>query len=109
MVVEVCPADLVHAPVETVWSLLSDPSQYDRWWDAHTTRIDPPGPAVAGQSIQGWTQAWGKRWTVDLRVEEVIAERHQIRFRSALALGIGMMNHISCTAIDSATCRVQFG
>jgi Polyketide cyclase / dehydrase and lipid transport len=109
MAVETCPADLINAPVEKVWSLLSDPSRYDGWWDAITTRIDPPGPAAANQTIQGWTQALGKRWMVNIRVESVDAERHQIRFRSTLPLGIGAMNHISCAAIDSATCRVQFG
>jgi uncharacterized protein YndB with AHSA1/START domain len=86
--VETCPADLVHAPVDKVWSLLAQPSQYDRWWDAHTTRIDPEGPAAPGQTVCGWTTAIGRRWAVSLQIEAVAPERHQIRLRTKLPLGI---------------------
>ena len=41
MAVETCPADVVNASVDKVWSLLAQPSEYDRWWEADTARIDP--------------------------------------------------------------------
>jgi hypothetical protein len=46
-----CPIATVHAPLEKVWSLLSDPSRYALWWDAEMRSIDSEGPAIAGQEI----------------------------------------------------------
>jgi hypothetical protein len=109
MTVSVCPVDTVAAPVETVWALLMQPEHYDDWWDAHTERVTPPGPAMPGQVITAWSRALGKKWDVSLTIELVDAERHQLRFRSSLPFRIGVVNHISCTAVDASSCRVQFG
>ncbi len=109
MTVSVCPAAIVAAPVETVWALLMEPERYDEWWDAHTERVTPPGPAVPGQVISGWSKALGRKWNVSLTIEMVDAERHQLRFRATYPLGIGGLNQLSCTAIDANSCRVQFG
>jgi len=38
MVVSVCPVANVAAPVEDVWELLAQPSNYDKWWDASCTK-----------------------------------------------------------------------
>ncbi len=109
MALETCPADMVNAPVDKVWSLLAHPREYDRWWDAHTTRIEPEGPAIPGQTISAWATGLGKRWTVSLQIEAVAPERHQIRYRTQLPLGIRGVNQITCTALGPSSCRVQFG
>jgi uncharacterized protein YndB with AHSA1/START domain len=105
----VCPAAVVAAPAERVWALLADPAGYDRWWDAHTERIEPPGPARAGQVIHGWSRGLGRRWPVRVTVEAVDAERRQLRFHTTLPLGLEMRNQIACAPLDAASCRVQFG
>ena len=51
MSVSVCPLDTIHAPVERVWSFLSEPANYALWWDAQTRSIVPDGPASPGQKI----------------------------------------------------------
>jgi hypothetical protein len=109
MTVSVCPAALVAAPVETVWAVLMEPERYDDWWDAHIERVTPPGPAAPGQVLTAWSQALGKKWGVSLVIEMVDPERHQLRFRSALPLGIGGLNLLSCAPVDASSCRVQFG
>jgi uncharacterized protein YndB with AHSA1/START domain len=105
----VCPATIVRAPVERVWALLADPAGYDRWWDAHTERIDPPGPARAGQTLHGWSRGFGRRWPVTATIELVDPERHQIRVRTTLPLGIEARNQIACAPLDASSCRLQFG
>lgn len=109
MAVETCPADVVNASVDKVWSLLAQPSEYDRWWEAHTARIDPDGPASPGQTVHAGAKGLGKRWTFTLQVEAVAPEKHQIRFRTMLPLGISGINQITCTALGPSTCRVQYG
>jgi hypothetical protein len=105
----VCPAAIVAAPVESVWELLSEPTLYDEWWDAHTERIVPEGKAAPGQVLYAKTSALGRKWDVTLRFEMVNPEQHQIQLHVTLPLGI--VNHatITCTALDTASCRVQYG
>ena len=105
----VCPTAVVAAPVECVWELLSEPTLYDRWWDARTERIVPEGQATPGQVLYAKTSAIGKTWDVTLTVEMVNRDRHQIQMRIMLPLGVANHATITCTAIDAASCRVQFG
>lgn len=105
----ICPAAVVAAPVESVWALLSEPARYDEWWDARTERIVPEGNAAPGQVVYAKTSALGRKWDVTLRVVRVNPEQHQIQLHVTLPLG--MVNHatITCSAIDAASCRVQYG
>jgi len=105
----VCPAAVVAAPVENVWELLSEPTLYDEWWDAHTERIVPEGKASPGQTLYAKTSALGRKWGVTLRVETVNPEKHQVQLH--IVLPLGTVNHatITSTAIDATSSRVQFG
>ncbi len=109
MGVTVCPVAVVAAPVESVWELLSEPTLYDEWWDARTERIVPEGKASPGQVLNAKTSALGRKWDVTLRVEAVNPEKHQIQLHATLPLGTVNHSTIGCTAIDAASCRVQFG
>jgi len=104
-----CPAAVVAAPVESVWELLSEPTLYDEWWDACTERIVPEGKASSGQMLYAKTSALGRQWDVTLKVEMVNPEKHQIQFHITLPLGTVNHQTTTCTAIDTASCRVQFG
>jgi hypothetical protein len=109
MPVSVCPAAIVAAPAEVVWSLLMRPDTYDLWWDAHTERITPEGPSTPGQVITAYALGLGKRWEIQTEIELVDAEKRQIAFTTTLPLGIQGHNHLSCTALDASSCRLQFG
>ncbi len=109
MGISVCPAAVVAAPVEDVWELLSQPSRYDEWWDAHTERIVPEGPAVAGQWVHAWTTALGKRVDVSFVIERVDPGKHEIQFKVTLPFGIAEDTTIKCTPVDATTSRVQYG
>ena len=109
MAVSVCPTAVVEAPVESVWALLADPAHYDGWWDAHTFRIDPPGPAAPGQVIYGGGAK--TRWAphVTTRIVGVDPEKHQIQF--VVSLPLGMTNHqtTTVTPLNATSCRLSFG
>ena len=109
MPVNVCPAAVVAAPAEVVWSLLMRTDTYDLWWDAHTTRITPEGPATPGQVITAWAAGLGRRWDVYTEIEEIDTEKRQIAFTTMLPLGIQAHNRLSCAALDERSCRLQFG
>lgn len=108
MSVNTCPADVVAAPVESVWEILSDTRLYEAWWQARAERIVPEGKAVPGQMIYLEAAGLGRKWRMTLRIEGVNPEKHQILFHGEL-LGSISHNAITCTAIDAVSCRVQYG
>ncbi len=109
MAVNVCPAGRVQAPVQLVWELLMHPAGYGRFLDLTVERVEPQGPAAAGQRFAGWTRALCRRWRIEAEVVEVDAERHQIRFRMSPPLGIVGDNRIMCTPLDDRSCTLRFG
>ncbi len=108
MGINVCPAAVVAAPIESVWEILSDTTLYEEWWEARAERIVPEGKAVPGQMIYLATTGLGRKWVMTLRIERVNAEKHQIEFHGELLGGISR-NTITCAAIDASSCRVQYG
>jgi hypothetical protein len=109
MVVNVCPTDRVQAPVDLVWELLMHPAGYGRFLDLTVDRVEPVGPAAAGQRFSGWTRALCRRWRIVGEVLDVDEQRHEIRFRTSLPLGVVGDNRIVCTAIDARSCTLRFG
>jgi len=109
MGVSVCPIATVNAPVEQIWALLSEPDNYALWWDAQTRSIEPKGAVQPGQKILAQSRALGKGWNVTITVERVDSSKRQIDLTTSLPLGITVHNHIVCTPLDRATCRVTFG
>jgi Polyketide cyclase / dehydrase and lipid transport len=109
MPVSVCPAAVVAAPVEEVWALLMQPERYEQWWDIHTERVMPPGPATPSQVVAGWSKALGRKWPVSMMIESMDAEKHRMLLKTTLPLGIVVHNQVICARVDAASCRVQFG
>ena len=109
MVVSVCPVDIVAAPVDGVWELLTQTSKYDRWWDAQLVRSVPEGPAVPGQVVHATSRAFGKQWDVTFVIEMVNHDRHQIKLDVTLPFGIVDHATITCTLVDESSCQVQYG
>jgi ligand-binding SRPBCC domain-containing protein len=104
-----CPTAVVDAPIERVWNMLSQPSMYDQWWNAHTHTIAPEGTAHAGQLIHARTIEFGKTWDVRIVVERVDELRHTLDLTTRGPLGITVRNHIVCTPMDDSRTRVSFG
>jgi ligand-binding SRPBCC domain-containing protein len=105
-----CPIVVVQAPAERVWNLLSEPANYDQWWDAETHAITPAGSAEPGQRIEAGTTLLGKEWNlINVTVEHVDHGQRAIDLTTRLPFGITVHNHISCAPLDAFTCRVSFG
>ncbi len=109
MSVSVCPIAQVNAPAERVWNLLAEPASYASWWDAETRSIMTPGRATPGQEIRAQTRGLGRQWNIYITVGNVDEANHQIELTTRLPLGITVYNHIVCTPLDQAACRVTFG
>lgn len=104
-----CPMAVAHAPCERVWALLAMPVAYDQWWDATTTRVDPPGAARPGQRVEFSARELGRAWKAHLTVEEADGAAHVLRFRATFPLGIRLHGRIACHPLPTGDCRVEFG
>ena len=45
-----CPTSVVNAPVEIIWTLLTRPEGWGEFYDMRVASVEPPGPAVVGQT-----------------------------------------------------------
>ena len=102
------PTDIVDAPLETVWGLLTDPCQWSSFYDLRVARIEPPGPAKPGQRIVGES---GPRWlrlgvTVTYRAIDV--SRHRMDLEVQMPLGIAVKEELDCLPISERHCRVNY-
>jgi hypothetical protein len=104
----VCPSDLVAAPVETVWRLLTDPASYDTWADARVERLDPSGRARPGQVVRMTSGAFGLRFKIRFDIERVDDASRDFEFRAQFPFGIRMHEHITVRPVAGGS-RVQFG
>ena len=109
MGLSVCPAAVVAAPVEVVWANLVEWERYAEWADVQAERVEPEGPATAGQTIYFAGKALGRTLHFTFRVEEVNPERHPLGLHVFFPLGLQEKPHIACYPIDATTCRVQYG
>ncbi len=109
MTLNICPAAAVAAPVERVWELICEPGLRDEWWDGRTVRLDPPGRAAPGQVIYLRSRSMGREVDGTLRIERVDPEKHQIYWHLSGPLGFVIHQTTTCTALDAASCRVQYG
>ena len=112
MSVSTCPIATVEAPVEHVWQLLADPSNYGLWWDAETCwqfAMEPAGPAKPGQRISARTRALGKDWDVQITVASIDLDKRALDLTTQLPFGVTVNSHIGCGTLDSKRSRVSFG
>jgi len=105
MSVSVCPMDIINAPIEKVWTLLSEPANYALWWEPQTRSIVPEGRAQSGQKIH----AKASGLDVNVIVNSCDESKHQIHLTTMLPFGITVHSHITFTPLENGTCQVSFG
>ena len=105
MSVSVCPIAIINAPIERVWTFLSEPANYALWWDAQTRSIVPEGRAQSGQKIH----AKSSGLDVNVIVNSIDESKRQIHLTTMLPFGITVYNHITCTPLENETCQASFG
>jgi Polyketide cyclase / dehydrase and lipid transport len=103
-----CPTGLVNAPIEVVWSLLTDPTGWATFFDIRVLRIFPPGLAVVGQRIYGESGPRILRLAVTLEYTEIDTARRQIGLNIQLPLGITVRENLSCSTVGDTQCRVNY-
>jgi hypothetical protein len=108
MGLSVCPAAIVAAPIDVVWSLVQ-PERLSQWIDGTVDAPVPEGPALVGMRFSATSQALGRNWHSYFTIEKVDHERHQLGMHVIFPFGMQLHEHLSCVPLDERSCRVQYG
>jgi hypothetical protein len=73
-----CPTDIVNAPIEIVWQLLTHAEGWGAFYDLRDIELVPPGPATVGQQVLGVTGPLGLKFPVTSVHREIDADGHRI-------------------------------
>ena len=105
MSIQACPTDVVRAPAEKVWNLLTIPTKLERWSGAKlvlvpTRPLKPGDRLIFGAGFGGWMQI----------VFQVVAMERPRRLELDIHLPFGVLNHetVFITTISPSECRVSF-
>jgi hypothetical protein len=109
MGLSVCPTAIIAAPVELVWANLVQWERYYDWAGVRVASLEPNGPATAGQTIVFGGKVLGRTLPFTFKVEAVRPEKHQISGHVFFPFGLQEKPTITCTPVDAAGCRVQYG
>ena len=100
--IEVCPTEVVLAPAERIWQLLTDPHKLARW--TRTRLVEGPvGPMSAGDHLV--LGAAGLRLAFDVLQMD---PQRELTLDVRLPLGITNHEQIQITPIDAQSTRVTF-
>jgi hypothetical protein len=109
MAYSVCPSDVVRAPVDIVWALMTDPASWGDFFDARVRSVEPAGPAVVGQRVCVSTGPWPTRFRLRFDFTEVDLSNHSLGVKIRMPFGIVNDEHFTCSPIDDGACRVSYG
>jgi hypothetical protein len=102
-----CPTDVVSATPATIWGLLTNPEELERWAGVTLIKATPAGPAQAGQLIEFRTRELARSWRVTFVINEV---NPPASFTLDVHLPFRIVNHehIVLTPVDDRRTRVTF-
>jgi hypothetical protein len=109
MAFAVCPTEVVKAPIEVVWALLTTPSGWGSFFDADVLSVEPPGSAAPGQKVRVASGQWPARFRLLFEFTEIDAASGRLRLEIKLPFGIINHEELVCTPLGPAECRVAYG
>lgn len=100
---DVCPTDIILAPAERIWRLVTDPRELAQW--SGTRLVEAPARAMSAGDHLVFRAGM---FYIIFDVVEMQAPR-QLTLDIALPFGITNHEQIQITPIDAHACRTTFG
>jgi hypothetical protein len=103
-----CPTEIVEAPIEVVWTLLTNFASWGSFYDVRVIDVDPPGPAIVRQKMTGES---GPRWLhlgVSFEFISIDEARHRLEIAVRLPLGLAVHENLDCVPLSADRCRVNY-
>lgn len=103
-----CPTDVVNAPVEVVWVLVTDFARWGDFYDISVERVTPPGRAVVGQRMEGRTGPGPLKLRIVFEVTGIDETRHRLGLVGHMPFGVTVHEDMIMLPIDATHCRVNY-
>jgi hypothetical protein len=103
-----CPTDVVDAPIDVVWNLLTEPARWGEFYDVRILSVEPAGPAVVGQVVRAESGPRFLHLGVSFEFRHVDVERHALALDARLPLGVTVHEELDCRPLDPNRCRVNY-
>jgi hypothetical protein len=103
-----CPTDVVNAPIDIVWSLLTHPAAWGDFFDVRAVSVDPPGSTAVGQRVHAKSGPRLLSLGLTFECTDIDAAQHRLGLNVHLPLGINVREDLECISLDSTTCRVNY-
>jgi hypothetical protein len=103
-----CPTEVVAAPIEVVWDLLSHPEGWGGFYDLRILSAEPAGRAVVGQRIAAETGPRLLHLKVSLEFVSIDAASHRLGVRVLLPFGLAVLEDLECRRLSADKCRVNY-
>jgi hypothetical protein len=104
----ICPTEVVNAPIETVWALLTATEEWGDFFDIRVVQINPPGSATMGQRINAMSGPSFLRLSITLEFTEIDPTRYQLGLCVRFPFGVTVREDLRCYPIDPVRCRVSY-
>jgi hypothetical protein len=105
----ICPTDVVDAPIEVVWGLLTDPAGWGGFFDLRVRDVDPPGPAHVGQRLRAESGPAFLHLKVSVEFTQIDASDHRLGVKVVLPLGVVVSEDMHLAPVKADRCRVTYG
>jgi uncharacterized protein YndB with AHSA1/START domain len=99
---DVCPTDIILAPAERIWRLVTDPRELAQW--SEIKLLEAPSRAMSPGDHLVFRVGM---WHITFEVVDMQAPR-QLTLDIALPLGIRNREQIRITPVDAHSCRTVF-
>jgi Polyketide cyclase / dehydrase and lipid transport len=103
-----CPTSIVNAPVDIVWGLLTHPEKWGDFYDVRVTSVEPPGPAVVGQTIFAESSPRLLHLALQFRFIKIDVVKYELRLDVKLPFGVTVCEDLNCVPIGQDQCRVNY-
>ena len=103
--IETCPTDVVNAPAEKIWQLVTSRDRLQRWIPMRV-KTAPDRPIVEGDVVRFVAGPFGileMKWVVGRTIEP-----RELQLHIELPFGIVNEEVIQIAALKSGGCRVAF-
>jgi hypothetical protein len=98
---------VVSAPIEIVWSLLTDPARWGDFFDVRIIRVKPAGSAVVGHRYYGESGPRFLHLGLKFEYSEVNVAQQKLGLNVQLPFGITVREDLDCIPFSSTRCRVN--
>ena len=103
-----CPTAIIDSPVEIVWTLLTRPEEWGKFYDLRVKSIEPAGAAAIGQTVVAESGPRLLHLALEIRFRKIDAVNYELGLDVKLPFGITVSEDLSCAPIGQDQCRVNY-